>query len=145
MPGNHDVDRRVASASKITRTLHDSLRKASIGDLDTELREICCDPQSAGALLAPLREYNAFASRYECSISAKKPFWERDIVLDCGTTLRLRGLCSVLVSDANDEKGKLILGVGQASVPRTNGVEYLTLCHHPPDWLLDQESVVDHL
>ncbi len=145
VPGNHDVDRRVTAASKITRTLQKTLRDASAKDVDAELCEISCDQQSANALLSPLADYNSFAARYQCSLSAEKPFWERDVSLACGTLIRLRGLCSVMVSGADDAKANLVLGVAQVSVPRTTGVEYLTLCHHPPDWLIDQDTVVDHL
>jgi predicted MPP superfamily phosphohydrolase len=144
VPGNHDVDRKLAS-SKITRTFHDNIRSKGEPSIDAELREISSDRQSAEALLAPLAEYNAFAARFQCSISAEKPFWERDVELACGTIIRLRGLCSVLVSNAHDSKGNMVLGTAQASVPRIDGVEYLTLCHHPPDWLQDQDGVVKHL
>lgn len=144
VPGNHDVDRQLAK-SKITKTLHETIRSKGEYKIDSELREILADPQSAAALLSPLTEYNAFAGRFQCSLSAEYPFWERDLKLSCGTTIRLRGLCSSLVSDADDEKGNIILGTAQASVSRTDGVHYLTLCHHPPDWLRDQDAVVTHL
>ncbi|WP_437652642.1 metallophosphoesterase [Sorangium sp. So ce1182] len=144
VPGNHDVDRKVAG-SKVTRSLHEGIRSKGEISIDSELREIFSDPQSASALLAPLAEYNKFAARFQCSISAEKPFWERDLALDCGTVIRLRGLCSTLVSNAHDEKGNIVLGAAQASVPRIDGVEYLTLCHHPPDWLRDQDGILNHL
>ena len=144
VPGNHDVDRRTAS-SKVTKTFHESIRSKSGPAIDAELREILSDAQSAAALLAPLTEYNTFAARFQCSISAEKPYWERDLVLECGTVVRLRGLCSALVSNAHDTKSNIVLGTAQVSVPRVDGVEYLTLCHHPPDWLQDQDAVVNHL
>lgn len=144
VPGNHDVDRQLAK-SKITKTLHQTIRSKAEGMIDSELREIFSDPQSAAALLVPLTEYNVFAARFQCSLSAEHPFWERDLKLSCGTTIRLRGLCSALVSNADDEKGNIILGTAQASVARTDGVHYLSLCHHPPDWLRDQDGVVNHL
>jgi len=144
VPGNHDVDRQLAK-SKITKTLHQTIRSKAEDAIDSELREILADPQSAAALLVPLKEYNVFAARFQCSLSAESPFWERDLKLSCGTTIRLRGLCSALVSNADDEKGNIIIGTAQASVARTDGVHYLTLCHHPPDWLRDQDGVVNHL
>lgn len=144
VPGNHDVDRQL-TRSKITRTLHETIRAKAEASIDSELREILADPQSAAALLAPLTEYNTFAARFQCALSSERPFWERDLKLPCDTIIRLRGLCSVLVSNADDEKGNIILGTAQASVPRSDGVHYLTLCHHPPDWLRDQDSVVNHL
>ena len=144
VPGNHDVDRKLAS-DIITKMLHDSIRTQDGPEIDAKMRELFSNSQSANALLTPLAEYNAFAARYECSASATEPFWQRDISLKCGTVIRLRGLCSAFVSNAEDEKGKIVLGTAQAGVPRDEGVLYLTLCHHPPEWLRDQDSVEDHL
>lgn len=143
MPGNHDVDRTLAS-DLITKMLHESIRKDG-AEIDSQLRQFLSNSQSASALLAPLTEYNTFAARFQCSISAENPYWERDLTLSCGTVIRLRGLCSAFVSNAHDEKGNIVLGTAQASVPRIDGVQYLTLCHHPPDWLRDQDAVVNHL
>ncbi|MDC0679388.1 metallophosphoesterase [Sorangium atrum] len=144
VPGNHDVDRKIAN-SKVTKTLHESIRAKQGPTLDKELREILTDENSAKALLAPLAEYNAFAARFQCSVSAAKPYWERDLVLPCGTIIRLRGLCSAFVSNEHDAKNNIVLGQAQVNVHRVDGVEYLTLCHHPPDWLQDQDTVVSHL
>lgn len=144
VPGNHDVDRKIAN-SKVTKTLHQSVRAKQGTGLDDELREILTDENSAKALLAPLAEYNAFAARFQCSISATKPYWERDLELSCGTVIRLRGLSSVLVSNQYDAKNNIVLGQAQVNVHRVDGVEYLTLCHHPPDWLQDQDTVISHL
>lgn len=144
VPGNHDVDRKIAN-SKVTKTLHESIRAKHGATLDKELREILTDENSAKALLAPLAEYNTFAARFQCSVSATKPYWERDLVLPCGTIIRLRGLCSALVSNQYDAKNNIVLGQAQVNVHRVDGVEYLTLCHHPPDWLQDQDTVVSHL
>ncbi len=144
VPGNHDVDRKIAD-SKVTKTLHESIRSKQGHTLDKELREILTDDQSAKALLAPIAEYNAFAARFQCSVTAAKPYWERDLVLPCGTIIRLRGLSSALVSNERDAKNNIVLGQAQVNVHRIDGVEYLTLCHHPPDWLQDQDTVVSHL
>ena len=144
VPGNHDVDRKKAN-SKVTKTLHESIRTKQGPAIDKELREILTDENSAIALLAPLTEYNVFAARFQCAVSAAKPYWERDLVLSCGTIIRLRGLCSALVSNEHDAKSNIVLGQAQVNVHRVDGVEYLTLCHHPPDWLRDQDTVVSHL
>lgn len=144
VPGNHDVDRRFAG-DLITKMLHQSIRGLDGPAIDSKLREFFSNSQSANALLAPLAEYNAFAQRYGCSVSAKEPYWQRDLVLACGTIIRLRGLCSAYVSNAEDDKGKMILGTAYAGVPRDNGVLHVTLCHHPPEWLRDQDPVEDHL
>ncbi|HUW39425.1 MAG TPA: metallophosphoesterase [Rectinemataceae bacterium] len=143
VPGNHDVDRKLATR-KVTRTLHQSIREED-SDIDKELQEIFSDSQSAAALLEPLTEYNTFVGRFGCSISAEKYYWERDLNLACGTVIRLRGLTSTLVSNADDKRGGIVLGTAQASVARASDVFHVTLCHHPPDWFRDQDAVEDHL
>jgi len=143
VPGNHDVDRQ-RTKRKVTRTLHQGIREEG-SDVDRELREILSDPQSAAALLEPLTEYNTFAGRFGCSISAEKHYWERDLQLACGTAIRLRGLTSALVSNEEDRRTGIVLGAAQASVERASSVLHVTLCHHPPDWLRDHDAVEDHL
>lgn len=49
------------------------------------------------------------------------------------------------MSNQHDTKNNIVLGQAQVSVHRVDGVEYLTLCHHPPDWLQDQDAVISHL
>jgi predicted phosphodiesterase len=143
VPGNHDVIRD-KTKRKLTRLLHQGVRKDG-SDVDKELREIFSDAQSAAALLEPLADYNKFAGRFGCSISADKHYWERDLTLACGTSVRLRGLTSALVSNEEDRRTAIILGAAQATVERAAGVLHMTLCHHPPDWLRDHDAVEDHL
>ncbi|MBK7536883.1 MAG: metallophosphoesterase, partial [Myxococcales bacterium] len=143
VPGNHDVD-RPKTKRKLTRMLHQGVRKDG-SDVDKELREIFSDAQSAAALLEPLADYNKFAGRFGCSISAEKHYWERALELSCGTAVRLRGLTSALVSNDDDRRTDIVLGAAQATVERGPGVLHMTLCHHPPDWLRDHDAVEDHL
>ena len=143
VPGNHDVVRD-KTKRKLTRMLHQGVRKDG-SEVDKELREIFSDAQSAAALLEPLADYNKFAGRFGCSISAEKHYWERDLKLACGTPVRLRGLTSALVSNEEDRRTGIVLGTAQATVERAHGVLHMTLCHHPPDWLRDHDAVEDHL
>lgn len=143
VPGNHDV-LRGKTKDKVTRMLHQLVRKDD-SNVDKELREIFSSAKSADFLLEPLADYNKFAARFGCSISSEQHYWERDLTLACGTTVRLRGLTSVLVSNEEDDRNKMVLGTAQASVERADGVLHMTLCHHPMDWLRDQDAVEDHL
>lgn len=140
VPGNHDVDRSLAG-DLITKMLHKEIRGIDGAAIDAQLREYFSNVGSARALLAPLAQYNVFAQPYECDVSDKKPFWQRDLGLSCGTTIRMRGLCSAYVSNADDDKGKMILGTAYAGVRREDSVLHLTLCHHPPEWFRDQDPV----
>lgn len=143
VPGNHDVARD-KTKDKVTRMLHQLVRKDD-SDVDQELREIFSNAKSADFLLEPLADYNKFAGRFGCSISAEKHFWERDLTLACGTIVRLRGLTSVLVSNGEDRRTGMVLGTAQATVERAAGVLHMTLCHHPLDWLRDYDAVEDQL
>lgn len=95
------------------------------------------------ALFMPLQQYSEFGGRYGCDIGPDQPYWESDLPLNDGSRLRLRGLNSVLISDHRDDDGKnrLVLGSFQTSLTEQQGVAYVTLCHHPPQWLLDGDDV----
>jgi hypothetical protein len=144
VPGNHDVDRRLAGGV-ITKMLHQCIRGLDGPAIDSKLSEFFSDTQSASALFAPLAEYNVFAQRYGCEVSAKDPYWQRNLMLSCGTTIRMRGLCSAYVSNAEDDKGKMVLGTAYVGVERDKGILHLSLCHHPSEWLRDQDPVDDYL
>lgn len=125
--------------------IHETMRGLDGSAIDAKLSEYFTHTGSANAQLAPLAQYNIFAQPYECDVSEKRPFWERDLRLSCGTTIRMRGLCSAYVSNAEDDRNRMVLGTAYAGVRREAGVLYLTLCHHPPDWFRDQDAVEDFL
>ena len=145
--GNHDVDRSVIDSSVLLRDLHEKLRSAATENLDSVIRECITDEMGAKLLYAPLENYNEFASRFGCAIDANQPFWETDLTLNDGSILRLRGLNSTLVSDSLDDQGahRMVLGTAQVLMKVEEGVEFLTLCHHPPSWLLDQDESESYL
>lgn len=145
VPGNHDVDRSVVRASRTLQMYHDKLRTCSEAEINPLLHELLVeDPTATEALFRPLESYNRFAAKYECSVNGDRPFWEGDLTLGGGLTLRMRGLTSTIVSDALDDAGahKLVLGGAQSMLMRQDDIVYLTLCHHPPTWLRDGDEVV---
>ncbi|MFC8850711.1 MULTISPECIES: metallophosphoesterase [unclassified Micromonospora] len=136
VPGNHDVDRnQIGPTGKL---VHDQLRGLDPTDSDKLLNSLLRDP--ANPLLKPLAAYNDFAMSYECSVSAEKPSWEAPF--DLGDELRLRvfGLTSVLVCNADDARAGMIMGSRQTSL---NGLQPqdvgMVLAHHPPDWWHDRD------
>ncbi|MCP4130403.1 MAG: ATP-binding protein [bacterium] len=94
-----------------------------------------------------MKQYSKFAAKYKCKVTPKKPFWQKDFPLSDGSTLRLHGLTSTIISDGsdNDKENKLILGEAQVQLHKEDGVAYLTLCHHPMGWLLDSKTVSKRL
>ena len=146
-PGNHDVDRSVVDTSYLLRTLHQRLRPSDLRKIDAELRGLLEDPEAAPLLFRPIKNYLDFASKFRCDIGPNALYWEHDLTLNDGSTLRLRGLNSTLVSGKldDDAENRLILGTLPSTLKREDGVEYLTLCHHPPQWLRDQDVVETNL
>lgn len=142
-PGNHDVDWERLNDDELT-TLRAQLAGKTADEVDEALRFYLLDDRAGSALLRPLQNYNDFATKFRCRISATAPYWEHDLALD-GETLRIRGLNSTWISGTTDKKGSLIVGQTQALCPEVAGVQFLTLCHHPPEWLLDDDAILDAL
>lgn len=148
VPGNHDVDREAIKRSIQLQLLHKELRNGPVNSLDERLRKYLSDDEEAGSMLfRPLQNYNAFALQFNCNVSEKRLFWEHNLVLNDGSTLRIRGATSAIVSDEIDHKHDacLVVGSAQSLVGQQDGVEYLFVCHHPPDWLVDEDNINDHL
>jgi hypothetical protein len=147
VPGNHDIDREVIKKSNQLKLLHRELRGGAVDRLDERLRQYLLDDLEAGAILfRPLAQYSAFAARFGCEIDEKRFFWEHNLVLNDSSILRIRGATSTLVSDESDQRGTAPLMVGsvQSLLHVHDGVEHMFVCHHPPDWLID-ENIEDNL
>ena len=146
VPGNHDVDQSVLKENTAISAVHHRLRQAA--DRNVQLRKDLEVENTGRLVFSPLRAYSEeFATRLDCLSRPSQPWWTDDLILNDGSTLRLRGLNSVMISglDDNDKENKLLLGAIQTEYGRSDGVEYLTLCHHPTDWLLDKDSVDEAL
>lgn len=148
VPGNHDADRSAVEKSPTLQMYHKDLRCKEPKDVNEQIMRLCREDEDAKrALYRPLEGYNEFASRFNCEINAEEPYWEDDLPLNDGSVLRLRGMNSVLVSDGLDDMGenKLLVGMHQYTLSRKPGLVYLTLCHHPPQWLLDADAIESSL
>jgi len=136
VPGNHDVDRARARVPMV-RSMQTALRSRAI-----DIESIAADPRSYAALLEPFESYNDFAASFDCDLSASRAAWVSEIAVPGGVRLRIVGLNSAVVcSEADDHSPRqLVMGPVQSFVPRKAGVAYMTLAHHPPDWLLDGDD-----
>lgn len=148
VPGNHDVDRSLIDNSPLIKALHKDLRFKELRDIDGGIKEFYYDDKTAAASLhSPLKNYMGFNKLYGGSVKRDGSlYWEYDLPLNDGGILRLRGLNSTLVSNALDDEGnnKMILGLKQVQLPKDdNRIAYLTLCHHPLDWIKD--NIESHL
>lgn len=142
-PGNHDVDWSAIENSELIQLLHRELRSLDLPDLDDRIRRLMQDPEAGRMLYQPLANYNEFAAPFKCDIKPEKPYWEADLPLNDGSILRLRGVNSALVSNRydNHDEAKLVVGSYSSTITSQTGVEYLTICHHPPDRLRDGEGM----
>lgn len=138
-PGNHDVNRD--DVTDEIRAIHRKLRSCERRDINDQIRTLLKTGE-VEKLLIPIRNYNAFASQYKCELSPDRLYWERDFLLSGGITLRFRGLNSACISndEDNEDANRLILSEFQTQLVEQSGVQYVTLGHHPPSWLRDQDE-----
>lgn len=142
VPGNHDIDRD--SVTEVVRTVQNKIQEASLNDLDRVIRQfVHDDPMGADVLASPLKAYYKFSAIYGCKPTTGDLTWNDDLALNMGYTLRLVGLNSALVSNRDDhiDHRPLVVGQAQLTMPRKPGCIYVTLCHHPVNWLKDGDEV----
>jgi predicted MPP superfamily phosphohydrolase len=144
--GNHDVDRAKVTASEDITKLHAKMRACAANSLQSVFAD-SMSKEEGNHFFEAIADFNAFARQYGCEVDRDKPFWERDFPLRDGVVLRIRGMTSTCISGWNDDDGanKMILGQVQYALRQEPGVEYLTLAHHPPSWLLDQDNAQRYL
>ena len=148
VPGNHDVDQDVIAENRGIQHSIATLRGASLKDKERELQLELSDPGTGGELIRPQEQYNEFAYSVLSAFTQGEIYWRRTLTLNDNSTLILVGFTSTLLSGLGreDRKGDLFLGRCQSNtLLRRDGVEYLTLCHHPPEWLSDGEQLEDDL
>lgn len=147
IPGNHDVDRGVIVRTPATRNVQSAIARAQLDRRERELRSQIMDAETGRALLAPIAAYNEFAKLLNCQVFLPdRLYWKQDLDLGHGVTLRVHGLTSILLSGAegrNDTRESLYLSPLQTVLDPVDDVVNLVLCHHPPDWFMDQDDAND--
>jgi predicted phosphohydrolase len=147
-PGNHDVDQGTLKANAAIQDIHFAItRDQEIQQCENALKQRLDQPEVRRLLYASLTEYNSFAGGYGCAFfgDSESFFWTDDLELNDGSTLRIRGLNSALLSGLSDIEGSLFLSQRAYTIPNKEGVEYLVMCHHPPSWLKDGRQVENFL
>jgi hypothetical protein len=141
VPGNHDVDRSVVRGSPTIQAFHERLRTCGLDEIDPLIhRYLVGDIAGGDTYLLPLRNFNAFAAKYQCGLTAINPYWEDFRPIGgSGITIRLRGLNTVLVSDHTDDAdhNRQVVGSVQGTILRLTRTITITLAHHPPTWIRD--------
>lgn len=143
VPGNHDVDRSICATVAVSNAQEAIAKEVGFNGRDWQLARQVGDDQTGAALFKPLEAYNDFAAQFGCSIFPARTFWDKDLVLAEGVTLRVFGLTSVLISglgDRDNSPGRLFLGSAQLVLNPEDDVMNLVLCHHPPSWFTDSSN-----
>ncbi|MBJ9678978.1 metallophosphoesterase [Burkholderia gladioli] len=148
VPGNHDVNRKSCEEAP-TMNAHAMIAGAT----DDSSREWMLEKQlshigTGQALFHGHRAYNDFASKMNCQVYPGRLYWKQERDLGPGVKIRIHGLTSTLLSGRNgrdDPKGTLYLSPLQTTLDPAPNVVNLTICHHPPDWLIDGDDVEDML
>lgn len=146
VPGNHDVDRTLTEKNVGLQNAQHRVKTANDLDREGALRAQLRHKQTARDLFAGHAAYNDFAAPMNCQVYPKKIFWHQDIPLDGGVMLRINGLTSTLLSGLNgkDDKARdLYLSPLQTALDPVEDRVHLILCHHPVDWLMDQDAAED--
>jgi GTPase-associated adaptor domain-containing protein/calcineurin-like phosphoesterase family protein len=147
IPGNHDVDRKIASDNPSVRNVHGAITNAEPHRRERELYDQFRDLETCRALFAPIGEYNVFAAKFNCQLySPERLFWFQEVPLDHQTHIRFYGLTSTLLSGVggrNDVRPNLYLSPLQTALDPIDGIVNVVVCHHPPDWLMDHDDVED--
>lgn len=146
VPGNHDVDRTAIANQPAVSNAMSAIFSAPPERRESEFRTQISDADTGKSLLLPLAAYNEFAKLFNCQVFLPEHLsWRQDLGLEGGVKLRIHGLTSTILSglSGDDKRSDLYLSPLQTVLDPVDDVVNLVLCHHPPDWLSDQDDVQD--
>ena len=147
IPGNHDVDRAAILRAPAVRNAQSAIAQADGDQRECELQEQIHNEDTARALIVPLAAYNDFAKPFACQVYLPEQlYWKQNLELEQGVVLRVHGMTSTLLSGVggrDDTRARLYLSPLQTVLDPADDVVNLVLCHHPPDWLIDQDDAED--
>jgi predicted phosphodiesterase len=147
VPGNHDVNRK-SCVDAPTMNAHAMIAQASEDSREWMLEKQLAHNDTGQALFHGHTAYNDFARKMNCQVYPGRLYWKQEIDLSPDVKLRIHGLTSTLISGRNgenDPRGALYLSALQTTLDPAPNVVNMTICHHPPDWLLDGDDVEDML
>ncbi|WP_181174307.1 metallophosphoesterase [Mesorhizobium sp. B2-3-11] len=145
IPGNHDVDR--SAENDIAQNMaREALRAKPANEVNGYLRQWMRSKIASDVIFGPIQEYNRFAAKFLCLLKpyldndgaedlGARPFARRDLPLNDGSTLRLWGFNTVLVSDITDDKDRMLIDPAAAQIEEEDGVCHMVMAHHPFGWL----------
>jgi len=136
VPGNHDVNRNtIEELSTIYEDQCKIDQQATIDEADKIYAQLISRQKYPNLLFDPLEEYNEFAGKYQCDLSAVRPYWDKMFCVDDGFKIYIRGINSCLISNKDDKKYEndfRPMYVGQSQIPsKYDDALSIILCHHP--------------
>jgi predicted phosphodiesterase len=143
VPGNHDIDRGIASSPTLEAIRNSVSKPTDKIKRDKEVLRFLSDTTSSEAIFSIMKNYNEFASRYNCELGPMMTCWRDIIKLTDNIDLSLIGMTSTLFSSENDNLHTLIIDQSQTVFRQQPGKIYLSMIHHPTDWLKDSDDIKD--
>ena len=144
VPGNHDCHR--SQLTRVALGIHHMIREGTPKSAYADLEDMAKGAEEANPLLPKLKAYRDFAAGYDSDFaSAASPIWTKDLPLGSGISLKLVGMNSVQISDADDRPGNMILGNTQYILPDEPHLVYAVIMHHPLDWYMDKAEAKQYL
>lgn len=139
VPGNHDVNRKLAVAGP-AKLMHQGIRR-NPADVD----ELVASVEAMKGIWPKLEAYQAFSREYGCpELTPATPAWVKTIDTAVGAVC-LIGLNTTFASfDNSDGPTTLMLGLGQlqrALEQAPSNALLFVLQHHPPKWLRDGDDL----
>jgi GTPase-associated adaptor domain len=131
----------------------EALRSKHANQVDRELRKWMRSKISSDVIFGPIQNYNRFAAKFLCALRPyidssggdipACPFACRDLKLNDGSTLRLWGFNTVLVSDASDDERRMLIDPAAAQIEQRDDVCHVVMAHHPFGWLKNRKAFED--
>ena len=153
IPGNHDIDQH-AENDPAQNMAREALRNQPSAQVNGCLRQWMRSKIASDVIFGPIQEYNRFAARFLCLLKPYlentdaenlpgRPYAQRDLSLNDGSTLRLLGFNTVLVSDKTDAKERMLIDPAAAQIEEEDGVCHMVMAHHPFEWLKNGRDFQD--
>ncbi|WP_162265505.1 metallophosphoesterase [Leptospira borgpetersenii] len=144
VPGNHDVDRRVAG-EVVIQSVHRDIKSYNGPLLSQKIKTYLRDSTASQLLYKSLGNYNNFSTKFFCDLlPPDRTIANRDLILNDGSKLRIHGLNSTFVSSEHDKKEELFIDPGAFQISKEPGVENLIIAHHPLNWIRDGGRLQSH-
>ena len=132
----------------------DALRSKPANQVDAELRKWMRSKIASDVIFGPIDNYNRFAAKFLCALRPYidtdgtgevpgRPFALRDLELNDGSTLRLWGFNTVLVSDDADDERRMMIDPAAAQIEERDGICNIVMAHHPFNWLKNRKAFED--